>query len=429
LAVFVGIIGATVQLTGSASSAPIKAQMADNAADMVGVNTHISFKGTVYDTGFETIIKPRLLELGVRHIRDSPGPAGDSVVKSRFIELARSGIRTLMINWPERNQGLDYVRELNQTAGFTVVEAVEPPNERDITWQYYDFGPEWPARMSEYMSVMYPAYKGNSATANITVLGPSFANTRDSALRLAGVFPEATTRMNVGNLHNYSGLNPEDSQAGGWGLSLPDSLQRYRALAGSKPLWVTENGYKQSGSVAGHPAVTSRAAAKYFPRQFLMHLKHDVRRFYIYELINEVWEDFGLLDNNGAPRQQYWSVKRFIGLLKDPGPSFNTSSIDYQLIGDLTNIYTALFQKRNGKFYLVVWQGVASVKGAQDAALEDIEPPARRLTLGLASRMTQARIYQPLVSMRPQTSYSNPQGITSIVLSVPDNILVVELMP
>ena len=424
-----GLCWAVAQAAAPAEAASVKAEMADRIVDLIGVNTHVGFRGTIYDTGFATIIRPRLLELGVRHIRDSPGPADDALVKSRYVDLARNGIRTLMINWPERGQGQDYVKELNATAGFSVVEAVEPPNERDITWTHYDFGPEWPTRLRDYMQAMYPAYKNDPVTAGITVLGPSFANTRDSALQLAEGFPDAAAYMDAGNLHDYSGLNPENPQAGGWGLALATSLQRYRSIAGTKPLWTTENGYKQSGSVVGHPAVTSRAAAKYLPRQFLMHFRNGVSRFYIYELINETWENFGLLDNDGRPRQQYWSVKRFIRIMKDPGRAFETGNLDYELTGDLTSVYTALFQKRDGRFYLAVWQGVESVRGTEDSTIANVEQPLRRLTLNLRSHVTQARLYRPLVSVQPREVHSDAAGLAAVPLAVPDDVLIVELTP
>lgn len=416
-------------LSSPADAAPEKALMADRAADMVGVNTHLAFYGTVYDTHWSTVIRPRLLELGVRHIRDHATIANDPTFRSRLTDLARNGVKALLINWPAPGYGHDYVKAINQQAGFTVVEAVEPPNERDVRWEYFDFGPSWPAKMRAWMEENYPRYKSDPATASLKVLGPSFANTRDSAAIQAGVFPNAASYMDAGNLHNYSGVHPEGPLAGGWGLELPDALLRYRALAGTKPLWVTENGYKLSGYVPGHPVVTERGAAKYLPRQFLVHLQHGVRRYYIYELINEAHENFGLLNDDGTPRLQYRAVKNFIAMFKDPGAPFTTGSLDHQLTGNLTDIRRTLLQKRNGRFYLVVWQGVPSVNGTRDNAVSDIEPPPRRLTLELATKITRARVYQPTFSTRAVGSYSNANGITSIPLSVPDHLLVVELIP
>ena len=45
------------------------ARPADPFVDFVGVNTHLGYSDTTYG-GYEGILKPRLLELGVRHIRD-----------------------------------------------------------------------------------------------------------------------------------------------------------------------------------------------------------------------------------------------------------------------------------------------------------------------------------------------------------------------
>ncbi len=402
------------------ASAAENAIAADRAADLVGVNTHVGYRGQIYDFAWASIIRPRLLELGARHIRDTPGDPGDLGIKQRYAELAKAGIRTLLINYQTIDK--DYVTSTNALGGTRVIEAVEPPNERD------NRGDGWEANLRSFMTWMYPAYRGDPATQAITVLGPSFADTRNSPLSLASTFPGASNYLDYGNLHDYSGLFPESPQAGGWGVSLPAAFETYGRISATKPLWVTENGYKMSGSGPGHPAVTQRAAAKYLPRQFLVHLRMGVERFYIYELIDD-HEDFGLLNIDGSYRLQFTSVKNFISMFDDPGPAFNTGSMSYSLSGDMSGVEHLLLQKRNGAFYLVLWQGVASVSGTTDGALHDIEPSARKLTLNLSTRIRQAHTYLPSFSMQQTASYSNSNGIGSISLSVPDHILVVELIP
>ncbi len=402
------------------ASAAESAIAADRAADLVGVNTHVGYRGQIYDSAWSSIIRPRLLELGARHIRDTPGDPGDLGIKRRYAELAKAGIRTLLINYQTIDK--DYVTSTNALGGTQVIEAVEPPNERDNT------GNGWEAELRSFMTWMYPAYRGDPATQAITVLGPSFADTRNSPLSLASAFPGASNYLEYGNLHDYSGLFPESPQAGGWGISLPAAFETYRRVSGTKPPWVTENGYKMSGSGPGHPAVTQRAAAKYLPRQFLVHLRMGVEKFYIYELIDD-HEDFGLLNIDGSYRLQYTSVRNFISIFNDPGSSFNTGSMSYSLSGDMSGVEHLLLQKRNGAFYLVLWQGVASVSGTTDGALRDIEPSARKLTLNLATRIREAHTYLPSFSMQQTASYSNANGIGSVTVSVPDHILVVELIP
>ena len=164
-----------------------RALMADLAADVPGVNTHINYLRSIYDTGYATIVKPRLLELGVRHIRDNPGGDTDKMTKGRFTELARSGIKLLMATANTADYDIDYVKALN-VGGLQVVEAVEPPNERDNAW-----GANMPAQMRSYMLALYPRYRSDPATSNVIVLGPSFANTRDWRESCRRCFPTPPT--------------------------------------------------------------------------------------------------------------------------------------------------------------------------------------------------------------------------------------------
>ncbi len=383
--------------------------MSDTAADLVGVNTHINYAGSVYDTRYADIIKPRLIELGVRHIRDN---AGAGVFADRYVELAGSGIKLLLVN--SSHDHINYVKALN--ARGPVVEAVEPPNESDNGSL---MGPATgPVFMRDFMNIMYPAYKADPATRNITVLGPSFARTSTSPALFARTITNASTLMDAGNVHDYpGGTYPEGPGGGGWGITLPEALNRYKALSGTKPIWSTETGYKMSGSVPGHPAVSERTAAKYMLRLFMMHMQLGVPRVYPYQLINNR-EDFGLLNNDGSPRQQFTAMKNFITMFKDPGAAFTPGTLGYTLTGDMTNIQQMLLQKRDGRFLLVVWQGVNSG-----------EPPRRALTLTLTSPVTTATLYEPTFSLTPVNQITDPAGITSIPLSVPDHLLVIELIP
>lgn len=403
----------------SVSARRVKALPADAAAGMVGVNTHFNYTDTPYYQHYDEIVKPRLIELGVRHIRDNPST--NPKVRERYAELAGHGIKLLLINW---NQPRDFLlaRSLNTDYGIKVVEAVEPPNEKD----------KWRDEMKEHMAAMWAAYKNDSATKDIVILGPSYANTRSSPGNFAAFWPEAKRCMQRGNTHDYCGTYPEGTLGGGWGFALDDALAEQKKLCGDLPIWATENGYKNSKSAPGHPAVTERAAAKYLPRQFLLHLGKGVERFYIYQLINckpnRQHEDFGIINDDGSPRKQYHAVKNFIRLFSDPGADFETDSLDYELEGNLKDIHHILLQKRDRRFYLVLWQGVESSAYAKtDANIADIEPAPRRLTLKLGAKAQTVKLYTPSFSAGVIESHGAPDGIKSVDLSVPDHILVTEL--
>ena len=277
-----------------------------------------------------------------------------------------------------------------------VVEAVEPPNERDNAW-----GSSMPSQMRSYMMGLYPKYKADAATRNLIVLGPSFANTKDSANKLRAVFPDAANFMDRGNAHTYSGRDPEGTGGGGWGITLTDALARQR-MGSTKAVWATEKGYKTSGSKNGHSAVTQRAAAKYLPRQVLSHLMRGAPRLYAYQLINQNSEDFGLLNSNGSPRLQFTALKNFVTLFKDPGSAFTAGTLKYTLGGSLTSIQQMLFQKRDGRFYLAIWQGVPSSNiTSSDSGIGDIEPPRRPITLSLGMSITTARTLRAVLLDEP----------------------------
>ncbi|MFZ1431634.1 MAG: hypothetical protein WAS21_33345 [Geminicoccaceae bacterium] len=400
-----------------------QALMADSVADAPGVNTHINYLRTIYDTGYASIVKPRLLELGIRHIRDNPGGDSDARTKGRYIELARSGIRLLLCTWSTADQDIDYVKSLNGS-GVRVVEAVEPPNERDNAW-----GTGMPAQMRSYMQALYARYKSDTATRSITILGPSFANTKESARRLQAAFSDAAKYMDCGNVHSYCGRDPEGSGGGGYGISLSEALTRQR-MGSTKAVWASENGYKMSRSSTGHPAVTQRAAAKYVPRQILSHMLLGAPRLYGYQLINNNAEDFALLNSNGSPRLQFTALKNLIALFKDPGAAFVPDRLAYTLSGVSTGIQQMLFQKRDGRFYLAVWQGVLSSSlTSSDSGIRDVEPARRALTFNLGTKVTSARIYEPSLSSSPVKTYASASGIGSIPLSVPDHVQVIELVP
>ena len=401
------------------SARRIKALPADSAAGMVGVNTHFNYTDTPYYQCYNEIVKPRLIELGIRHIRDNPST--NPKVKDRYAELAARGIKLLLINW---NQPRDFLlaRSLDTDYGIKVVEAVEPPNERDT----------WRDEMKEHIATMWAAYRNDPATKDIVILGPSYANTRSSPSNFAAFWPEANRYMQRGNTHDYCGTYPEGRLGGGWGFALDDALAEQKKLCDELPIWATENGYKNSKSTPGHPAVTERAAAKYLPRQFLLHLNKGVERFYIYQFINckpnNAHENFGIINDDGSPRKQYLAVKNFIGLFSDPGANFETDSLDYELQGDLKDIHHLLLQKRDGRFYLVLWQGVESSAYAKtDADIADIEPAPRSLTLKFGAKVQAVKLYTPSFSAGVIETHGAPNGIKSVDLSVPDHILVVEL--
>jgi hypothetical protein len=409
------------------SFSTVKAKMSNLAADGVGINTHLNFKWTLYYSHYEDLIKPRLVELGIKHIRDH---FGDEKAESRYAELAHKyGIKLLLINNDEATDLVGVKNEVKRLNGLNpsklVVELIEPANERDNGWKK-----DW-ARLCTYLTDYKQIFKGDKATASIPLLGPSFADTKNSAVNFGGVCKGVSDNMDLANLHAYSGLYPESPYAGGWGISFNNAIERYRAISAGKPIVESESGYKMAEGIDGHPAVSQRTAAKYSPRLVLERLRAGVTRVYFYQLINAL-EDFGMLNDDGTPRLHYTSIKNFISLMKDEGPAFTTGTLSYALKGNTKNIHQMLFQKRNGKYMLLLWQSVnGSDKGTAEKDYIDIENPEAEIKLILAHKASSIKIYRPSFNQMPDGNGVNPvtalKNKTIIDLSVPDHLLIVEI--
>ncbi|MEJ7559104.1 MAG: hypothetical protein WKF66_12410 [Pedobacter sp.] len=405
----------------------VRAMPSSYAAEAVGVNTHLNYLGSVYNLHYEDIIKPKLVELGTKHIRDH---FGNEKINERYTDLAHQfGIKLLLINndgGTDMEKTRDEVIRLNQIdKGKPVVDLIEPANERDIGWKN-----DW-TKLCSYLHTFTQVYKTNVNSKGIPLLGPSFADTRNSALEFSRRCSNAFDGMDIGNLHAYSGHFPESNLAGGWGLSFPQAIGNYRKLSGNAALIETECGYKMSEGANGHPAVSTRTAAKYAPRLVLERLQSGVKTVYFYQLINNA-EDFGLLNTDGTPRLQFTALKNFIVLFKDSNKSFQTSSLKYSLTGDLRDVRHMVFQKSDVRFLLALWQGVnGSEGGSKDNDYKDINHDDKTVQLELYKKASVIKTYRPSFDRMPEGNGANPlktlRNVSIVELKVPDHVLIVDI--
>ena len=209
------------------------ARSADAFVDFIGVNTHLGYSDTTY-RDYEGIIKPRLLELGVRHIRD--GTFNESVLQ-KYLELGRNGIRVLFIT--DSRRAVERAKRLRPA-----LFAVEGVNEPDTK-------PGWVPRIREEQERLYSAIKGDPETKDIPVVVSSLANIRNSP----GELGDVTAFLDFGNIHPYAAGQPP-SRHWGWGLSMQRALAEARKVSTSKPLLVTECGYHNKVNNPNHPGVS-----------------------------------------------------------------------------------------------------------------------------------------------------------------------------
>ena len=239
------IVGLTVLLQVSLVVAEAEvARPADAFVDYVGVNTHLGYSDTTYGD-YEGILKPRLLELGVRHIRDG---TFNSEVLRKYLDLGKHGIRLLFIT--DSKRAVERAQKLGR-----MLYAIEAENEPDGR------GGDWAARTRAEQQRLHEAIKGDPATKDLPVVVSSLANLRDSPGKLG----DMSAYLDFGNMHPYAAGHPP-SQHWGWGLSMERAIAEAHKVSGNKPILVTECGYHNRVENQGHPGVTELAEAKYLPR-------------------------------------------------------------------------------------------------------------------------------------------------------------------
>jgi hypothetical protein len=114
--------------------------------------------------------------------------------------------------------------------------------------------------------------------------------------------------------------------------------------------------------------------------------------------------------------------------VQEPGVGqFTSGSLDYTLAlagpGNLSTVHHTLLQKSNGTFYLMLWQEVGGFNRPSQTIINN---PPLDVTLSLTTPIRRANVYLTNQSLTPIFTRQNP---TAISLSVPDEMLVVELIP
>ena len=421
------IIAASAVVLAAAAAEP--ARQADSFVDSIGVNTHLPYDDGIYGTGYDAIIKPRLLELGIRHLRD--GGYQYPWYWNHLKDLATSGIRSTIIF--HGNPPSEVVNTVKSLAG--AIEAIEGPNEIDIfPFDYAGLpGADMGGVGITYMRDIYQAVKSDPATSSLPVLGVSLAWTKN-----AEQFPpkgNIEQWCDLGNLHNYPnlGAGPEDGMY--WWF-----YHYNRVIYPTKPFWVTEMGYSTwPADKDSQFVISERAHGRYLPRLLLTQFNNNVQRSFAYELIDQGTSDydqehFGLLRHDGSLKPAAEAIKNLITLLGDRGPAFTPTSLDYSLTSamstqndyeeDTVEIHRTLLQKRDGRYYLVLWQEGGNNSFNSEVKTDNVAiDVAARLQLGASVRSV--KVYRPLTDgTTVVASYTN---VSAIDLAVPDHPLVIEI--
>ncbi len=410
-----------------AHAAATQARMADAFVDSVGVHMHANYLDLVpYSTGWPTT-KQRLVESGIRHIRD--GFYDNNTANPRLIDLAVThGIRATLVFDTRSNGLLDQSQiaarlHMGKTKTWNVaganrtltqaIEAIEGPNEYDNSPD-----PNWIANLRAYQLALYQAVAADPAYSGFPVLAPALARTTQ-----IGNLGSMLDRVDVGNAHPYPGNQPPASD------SLSTYLRHSQTVWPGLPLHVSETGYTNATANGG---VTEAVAAKYGTRLLLNYFRRGVERTFIHELADlkpgasptARESNWGLLRNDSSPKPIYTALKNLLQLLNDPGPAFTPGHFGYALSGSTADICDMLLQKRDGSYWLVLWVEKPSWN---PSTATQITVPAQTVTVTLTQpALSPVAVYRPLLGTSA-TNVALSSGAFQV--SVADEPVLIRIQP
>ncbi len=409
------MIVALLLVPAFAGATPQPAQSADSFVNSIGVNTHTYYTNTAY--GQFGLVKQRLEELGVRHIREYLEPNRLDQYKA-LNELAGVGIKSDLIlgDPPGGATGLNTLTSTLKTKVPNAVDTVEGSNEFDLSGT-----PNWASSLTEYQRRLYNTIKSDPSLSSLPVVGPSMGHSSDTS-QMGNI----SSLLDYGNIHSYpGGYGPEGNLTSQLGLGAQ--------MSGTKPVMATETGYHNALNTSnGHLPTSEVATAVYMPRLFLEYFRRGVARTYSYELVDE-WPDpglseseshFGLLRNDFSKKPAFVAMHNLIQILEDPGPSFTPEALDYTLSGNQENLHQVLLQKRDGSYYLALWRATSVWDPVNRTALS---PTSAQVNVTVNRSLSSAQQFEPNASSAPLASFSDPNGPLGV--RVGPQVVILKLSP
>lgn len=406
------VAGATSGGGTTPPPAPTNAKAAFTFLDTVGVNTHFGFKWTNYATQYQQA-KARLLELGVRHIRDGSGAAADykagQTSSNIWNDLAASGVKVDIIthvSWTAAD--IAAVMTANKAA----TSAIEGQNEAEVF-----VSGDWASQTRSLQTRIWSTRNSTAGFTSQPVLLPAMSQPYN--------YPslgDLSAYGTHGNIHSYSGGQRPLSVLSNW-------VTGVKVTSGALPLMATETGYHTAVNTSSpHLPISERGAAKYVPRLFLDYYNAGIQRTYLYQFLDHVAPsatdpeaNFGLVKYDFSVRPAFTTLKNLIAILNDASANIPGGTLSYSLSGNTTNVRSALFQKTNGKFYLALWQDVSvwNVNTRQDITNADAA-----VTVTFTAPKSTA-LYRVSSGTTPVASNSG----ASVAVNVPDEVVILEINP
>ena len=431
-----------------------RAVWSDRFVSSVGLATHFSYDDLLPYGHDRAKTIASLLASGARFVRDglsvSVNGESNGTYWNAMGDLTQGGMKLVLVTYPTRLGGdvtdtFPYhdQRPLDTAVarvGAANILAFEGPNEVDNNNAAWGGKTAYGARARAFQAAMYAHAK--QIAPSIAVLGLTVTSAAG-----AQAVGDISSHMDAGTLHPYpNGDVPTAHLA-----SMESSFAPINAA--KRPWWVTETGYHTSPNATEalyQPGVSDIAQSKYVPRLYLDYFAARIPYTSVYELIDEhddranAEANYGLMYYDGDPKPAYAALRNLLALLADRGQAFTPASLAYTVSGATGTIRQSLFQKRDGRFYLVLWndvpvyrpKAVTGLEGrvrkywervaGEDKEMRDIFNAPVPVSVTLAAKAQTITLYAPIRGAEP---LSVSRDVSTIAVPVPDNPVVVEIKP
>ena len=409
-----------------------QARSATAFTDTVGVQTKLGWSDSVYWSRWP-MIRDRLLELGVSHIRDGtvgaayPDVIGPTVA-ARFNELNRAGIKGNLLVGADQSHGTTVAQRLNwiktNVPDFTM--SIEGTNESD----------EDATAIRNMQCDIYQRAKADPVLASKPVLGPSAGPPFSESVWYDRV-GDLSACLDKGNLHPYPGADPPHRHQS---RDLSVAFARGRTTYGAKPQWITESGYWNNTWDTNN--VSETASGIYVPRLFMENFRRGVERTQLYELIDlrpgsgAVLDNYGLLRADGSPKPAFTALKNLLAIVKDTSPASGSLGFRIACHTNCRNghpdawptqdgpIRHLLLRQSSGAYILAVW---SESKVWDRDSRTDTPKPAQGFTLTLHDAAARVDIFDPSRGTSPISTDTSGNKVLDTV--APDRLRLIKITP
>jgi hypothetical protein len=447
LSIFVGVHGVYgiygLESTSQATSEIVQAKPADDFVERIQGMAHLSVHNTSYIINWDTI-GDNLGKLGIRYLRRvyTPTIATQDNINRHHYLYDNYGIRfQFQVNYGFSKDGIkSNTSQLRQNLEVIkrdfpakMIARLEGPNEAPFK------NPRERQAIVDYQSELYKLVKEDAVLQRFPVVCFSTVN-----LGGLDLFNNLYQICDIGNVHSY----PAQRYPSEFVDNIQKRFTNTKAYPVKKSMAITEEAYgDQAGRFPRTMHRNENVQAKFEQRLLLLQYEKNMAIIGRSQLADAKpdkqggrFSHIGYLKYDGSPKPVYYAIRNLLSLLGEAKwdknrqqwlypPNFIPNSLDYDLIGNTANIKQLLFQKSDGRFFLVLWQ---EVEGWDHKANKEIKIPNLNLTLQLNTPTETAKVWlpyspdNPSLDMKPISIRKYP---SKLLLAVPDYPVVIELSP